>query len=77
MTETPGPHHITDAVQRAIDALQDLAATVARSADASTVRRTAHLMGLPRNTLHRWRTDPPGLARLIEVRQALRDNNAG
>ena len=68
---------VARAVANALDALAALSAAVARCADTRNVRDVARITGLPRQTVHRWRTQPPAAARLAQVRDALRDASCG
>ena len=44
---------------------------------AHSVRDVARITGLPRQTVHRWKTEPPGQKRLTAVRDALQDAGCG
>ncbi len=70
-------HRVAAAAQDAQDALQALAAALAECAETHSVRDVARITGLPPQTVHRWRTQPPGLARIAAVRQALHDAGCG
>ena len=74
---TTDGHALTSAVSGALDALTALSAAVAEGADAHSVRDVARITGLPRQTVHRWKTEPPGAKRLAQVRDALRDAGCG
>lgn len=73
----PDGHALTTAVEHALTALAKLSAAVAACADTRTVRDVARITGLPRQTVHRWKTEPPGQARLQTVRDALHDAGCG
>ena len=68
---TLGGHARTAAVEHALQALTALTSAVGGCADTRTVRDVARITGLPRQTVHRWKTDPPpGRKRLQAVRDA-------
>lgn len=73
----PDGHTLTAAVEHALQALAKLSAAVAECADAHSVRDVARITGLPRQTVHRWKTEPPGQKRLTAVRDALQDAGCG
>ena len=70
-------HAVAAAAEAALDALTALSAALAQCAEAHSVRDVARITGLPPQTVHRWRTQPPGLARIAAVRQALKDAGCG
>ena len=50
---------------------------MAACADAHSFRDVARITGLPRQTVHRWKTEPPGQKRLTAVLDNLRDAGCG
>jgi len=74
---TTDGHALTAAVADALAALAALSDAVAACADAHSIRDVARITGLPRQTVHRWKTDPPGRQRIAAVRDALHDAGCG
>ena len=74
---TTDGHALTAAVEHALQALAKLSEAVAACADAHSVRDVARITGLPRQTVHRWKTEPPGQKRLTAVLDALQDAGCG